>query len=103
MASIFNMSEEQAHQFVARWSRRMITWRARNETEQLRDLSQSCSGLLVGALLMVPTVLSLRSEPLFQCAVACLALPVGAFALWMVLQLRQVRQALNNLYIGEQE
>lgn len=87
------MTEIEAHQFIARWSRRLITWNARNEVEQLRDLERSCIGSMAGSFLMAFTI------PFFPHAIGLLGiLALGVFgsSLWMVVHLRSARRALKS-------
>jgi len=73
----------------------MITWRARTEVEQLRDLQQSCVGMLGGAFLLVILVLSVGNNSTFQLAAEIIAILGGGFSFWMILQLRQAKRAIN--------
>ena len=87
------MTEIEAHQFIARWSRTLITWNAQDESEQLRDLERSCIGMLLASFLMA------FSAAFFSHAVGLLSvlvIGVFGFSLWMVVQLRSARRALKS-------
>jgi hypothetical protein len=93
------MTEAQAHEFIARWSRRMITWRARNEAGRLRDLERSFTGLMAGGFLITIIVFPHTRESFWQTPAVIWGLFQFSFSFVMVLKLRQARHALDKSQI----
>ena len=89
------MTESQAHQFIARWSRRFVTWKARNEIEQLRDLERSCIGMSAGSfMILVMTASQVKGSAFLQ----VIAMVLGGqllFSFVMLLRCREARRALD--------
>lgn len=89
-----NMTNTQAHQFVARWRRILIPWFAKTETEALRDMERSCIGMLGGAVLVFVMASTRMSGSFVWQAVAILGGVAFLFALVLVLRCRSARRAL---------
>ncbi len=80
----------------------MITWRARNESEQLRDLERSFRGMIAGSILFMLSALQFHT-PTFRHGMFMLALLMFASSCSMILQLRKARQVLEKSKIANQK
>ena len=88
------MTIAQAQEFVARWRRILIPWRAHTDAEAVRDMEHSCIGVIGGMVLVIGGVTTL-SFP-WKLGVAVLACVVAAIAAWLSLRLRVVRRLFDS-------
>lgn len=90
-----NMTETEAHTFVARWRRILKPWFARTEADALRNMYRSFIGTMGGgALIFLIEVGRLRDSKSAQ-VLALLGVFQFGLSLCMVLRLREARRALG--------
>ena len=88
------MTIPQAQEFVARWRRILIPWRAHTDAEAVRDMEHSCIGVIGGMALVIGGATTLSSP--WKLGVAVLAFVVAAIAAWLSVRLRAVRRLFDS-------
>ena len=78
----------EAQEFVARWRRILIPWRAHTDAEAVRDMERSCIGVIGGMALVIGCATTLPSS--WKIGVAAFAFIIAAIAFWLSLRLRAV-------------
>jgi hypothetical protein len=96
---VLNMSEAEAHKFVAQWKRILLPWLARTEVEALRDMERSCIGMTGGGVLMCIMASTRMAGSSFWQAAALLGLCQFGVSLLLVLRFRAARRVLNKSQI----
>ena len=86
------MTISEAQQFVGRWRRILIPWRAHTDAEAVRDMERSCIGMTGGMALVIICAFSLPSD---LEGLAALAVVVMGFAFWLSRRLRQIRRLFD--------
>jgi hypothetical protein len=89
-----SMTITQAEEFVTRWRRILIPWRAHTDAEAVRDMERSCIGVIGGMALVIGCATTLSSP--WKLGVAALALAVAVVATWLSLRLRAVRRLFDS-------
>jgi hypothetical protein len=89
------MTQAQAHQFVSKWKRIMIPWFARTETEALRDMERSCTGMLMLGLVNFAVCLPKVDQSFIAKFCVVFAVAMLAFAFPMIRRCREARRALE--------
>ncbi|MEI6784486.1 MAG: hypothetical protein WCQ21_26630 [Verrucomicrobiota bacterium] len=92
--TFMTMTIAQAQEFVARWRRILIPWRAHTDAEAVRDMERSCIGVMGGMTLVIGGATTLSSP--WKLGVAVLAFAVAAIAVWLSVRLRAVRRLFDS-------
>jgi hypothetical protein len=92
--TFMTMKIAQAQEFVARWRRILIPWRAHTDAEAVRDRGRSCIGVIGGMALVIGGAKTL-SFP-WKLGVVVLAFVVAAIAACLSLRLRAVRRLFDS-------
>lgn len=87
------MTITQAQEFVARWRRILIPWRAHTDAKAVRDMERSCIGVIGGMALIVGCATTLPSA--WKIGVEAFAFVVGMVAFWLSLRLRAVARLFD--------
>jgi hypothetical protein len=91
------MTEAEAHAFVARW-RFLVSWRRCAERDAFRYLKATCEYLMVFGVIEFCIYVPFFSNSFgakIGFAIALVLVAQFVFALWMILDLRQVRRVLH--------
>jgi hypothetical protein len=87
------MTTTQAQEFVARWRRILIPWRAHTDAEAVRDMERSCTGIAAGLLLTLcmasTSSWAARNYIVWSSAV------VAVFSLFLAFRLRAIRRLVD--------
>ena len=93
------MTEAQAHQFVARWRRVLVLWKARTEAEAIRDLRWSFFGGMIVSVCMFAGVAPEIGKSEFALVLALIGILMFGVSLLFLLHLRQVCRSLDQSQI----
>lgn len=91
--TFMTMTTTQAQEFVARWRRILIPWRAVTDAQAVRDMERSCVGIIGGMVLVVACSTTLPVT--WKLPVAVTAFVIAALAFWLSLRLRAVRRLFD--------
>ena len=88
------LTTTQAQEFVTRWRRILIPWRAHTDAQAVRDMERSCIGVIGGMALVIGCAATLPSA--WKVCVSVFALIVMSVAFWLTLRLRAVARLFDS-------
>ena len=91
--TFMTMTTTQAQEFVARWRRILIPWRAHTDAEAVRDMERSCAGIAGGLLLTL--CMASTSSWAARNYIVWFSAVVAVFSLFLSFRLRAIRRLFD--------
>ncbi len=95
------MTKAEAHQFITRWKRILISWGPRTEAEALQNMKRSCIGMVGGGLLIIFCVTANNPSSHLWRGYALFGLFLSTFSFYLVSRFQEAGRVLAQSQIND--